>query len=60
MGSYKALLQFRKMQIWAIRTMFAQNNDASVSLGDLRKQLDEAWNILVEEGEITIIDNETE
>lgn len=38
--------------------MFAQNKDASVSLGDLRKQLDEAWNILVEEGEI-IIDNET-
>lgn len=58
MSSYKALLQFRKMQIWAIRTMFAQNKDASVSLGDLRKQLDEAWNILVEEGEI-IIDNET-
>lgn len=58
MSSYKALLQFRKMQIWAIRTMFAHNKDASVSLGDLRKQLDEAWNILVEEGEI-IIDNET-
>ena len=50
----KAQNEFNRMMVWAINKMFEQNPEVKISLNDLQKELDKAWNELVEEGQIVI------
>lgn len=54
MAKYNAKSQFRAMMRWAIKKMFEQNKDISMSLFELKQELQCAWDELVENGDIEI------
>lgn len=45
---------FRKMVMWAIRKMFENNPNDTITLNELKKQLEIAWDDLVDAGEIDL------
>ncbi len=53
MGKYKTKQEAFRLLFWCLKTLF-QKEDASISLGELKKELENAWNDLVENGDIVI------
>lgn len=53
MSKSKMREDFRKMTKWSIRKMFENHPDGIISLRDLHKELDTAWQDLCDDGEIT-------
>ena len=54
MATLKMKQEFRKMVMWAIRKMFENNPTETININDLKKQLEIAWDDLVDAGEIEI------
>lgn len=54
----KAKRDFYMMMRWAIKTMFQNNPNAIVSVRELKKQLDDAWFDLIDEGYVTTSNDE--
>lgn len=53
MGKYKTKQEAFRLLFWCLKTLF-QKEDASISLGELKIELENAWNDLVENGDIVI------
>lgn len=54
MSRSKMKEDFRKMVKWSIRKMFENSPNDTITLQDLQKQLDLAWDEMVDDGEIFI------
>ena len=54
MSKSKMKEDFRKMVRWSIRKMFENSPDDTITLQELQKQLEIAWDELVDDGEIII------
>lgn len=52
MSKSKMREDFRRMSKWAIRKMFEKNPDGLISVGELQKELRNAWDDLCEDGEL--------
>lgn len=54
MSKSKMKEDFRKMVRWSIKKMFENSPDDTITLQELQKQLEIAWDELVDDGEIII------
>lgn len=52
MSKSKMRNDFGKMAKWAIRIMFENNPGGLISVGELQKEIKNAWDELCEDGEI--------
>lgn len=52
MSKSKMRGDFRKMAKWAIKKMFENNYGEMISVGELQKELRNAWDELCEDGDI--------
>lgn len=52
MSKSKMRNDFGKMAKWAIRKMFENNPGGLISVGELQKEIKNAWDELCEDGEI--------
>ena len=52
MSNSKMREDFRRMAKWAIRKMYEKNPGGLISVGELQKELRNAWDDLCEDGEL--------
>lgn len=57
MGNYKTKQEAFKLLYWCLKTLF-QKDYASISLWELKRELENAWNQLLEDGGFTIDNGE--
>lgn len=53
MSKSKIREDFRKLAKWSILKMYDKNPDGTITLRELQKELDAAWQELLDDGEIT-------